>query len=121
MAQLDVIKSDFEATIEKTNTDESDAEEMYNNYKTETEADITEKEGFVKAKTAEKKETKGTLMDAKDSYKEHNRLKAEALDELSKLKASCTETGSEMADKVARREQEIESLKNAYVILDEMR
>merc|ERR1719310_1427985 len=72
--------------------------------------------------------TKTAEQDADDeftSYKDdlamHSTLKAEALAELAKLQPACVDTGSDYAEKVARREQEIESLKNAYVIFDEMR
>merc|ERR1719235_211780 len=54
MGMLDVIKSDFEATIEKTEAAESDADEEYTQYKTDTESDIGEKEGLIKSKTSEK-------------------------------------------------------------------
>merc|ERR1719324_1073897 len=40
MGQLSVIQSDFERTIETTNTQESDAEEEFQNYKSETEQDF---------------------------------------------------------------------------------
>merc|ERR1719443_725867 len=97
IGELDVIKSDFEGTIEATNTAESEAEEAFDKYSSDTEKDITEKEALVKSKDSEQKVAKGLLVDTKDKYKEHYKVK------------------------VARREQEIASLKNAYTILDEMR
>merc|ERR1719428_2422799 len=121
MGQLAVIESDFERTIETTNTQESDAEEEFQNYKSETEQDIADKEDLGSSKKSEQGETEGTLADAKDDLQEHSTLKKEANDKLRKLKPSCVSTGSDYAETVARREQEIESLKNAYVILDEMR
>jgi len=121
IGQLDVIKSDFEGTIDATKTEEGDAESEFQDYKTETEGDISEKESSVKTKEGEVKSTTGELMDFKDNLKTHTELKAEALEELAKLKPACVDTGSDYAEKVARREQEIESLKNAYVIFDEMR
>merc|ERR1719171_686170 len=72
-------------------------------------------------KKQEQGEKEGVLSDAKDDLKEHSDLKKDALDKLRKLKPSCVDTGSDYAETVARREQEIESLKNAYIILDEMR
>merc|ERR1719191_2594266 len=93
IGQLDVIKSDFEAAIDKTKSEESDAETKYDDFKSETETDL----------------------------KEHTELKEDALKELDKLKPACVATGSDYEEKVARREQEIESLKNAYTIFDEMR
>merc|ERR1719498_1040022 len=121
IGQLDVIKSDFEGTIDAVSAEESDAESEFQDYKTETEDDISEKEGSVDSKTDEKNTESANLSDYKADLKEHTQLKAEALQELAKLKPACVDTGSDYAEKVARREQEIESLKNAYVILDEMR
>merc|ERR1719311_1516643 len=121
MGQLDVIMSDFEGTIEATNTAESDASEEFDKYKSDTEADIEEKEGLVKSKKAESKTTQGVLGDSNDDLKDHSALKEAALTELAKLKPACVDTGADYGEKVARREQEIESLKNAYLILDEMR
>merc|ERR1719262_1493526 len=121
IGMMDVIKSDFEGTIDATKTQESDAESEFTDYKSETETDISEKEGLVKTKEGEVKTETGNLSDYKDDLKEHTDLKKEALEELAKLKPACVDTGSDYEEKVARREQEIESLKNAYVILDEMR
>merc|ERR1719159_1751361 len=120
LGMLDVIKSDFERTIETTN-DEDDAATEFDKYKTDTESDISEKEGLIKTKKGEQKEAKGVLADSKEDLSEHTQLKDEAKTELAKLKPSCVDTGGDYAETVARREQEIESLKNAYLILDEMR
>merc|ERR1719217_833197 len=121
IGQLDVIKSDFEGTISATESAESDADSEYNDFKSETESDISEKEGSVKTKEGEVRDTTADLTGFKEDLKEHTELKADALKELAKLKPACVDTGSDYDEKVARREQEIESLKNAYVILDEMR
>merc|ERR1719158_1526608 len=121
IGQLDVIKSDFEGTIDATKTAESDAESEFDSYKSDTEADISSKEGDIASKEGEVKSTTGDLADYKDDLHTHTVLKADALKELAKLQPACVDTGSDYAEKVARREQEIESLKNAYVIFDEMR
>merc|ERR1719263_2411972 len=121
IGQLDVIKSDFEGTIDATKTAEDDAESEFQDYKSETEGDVSEKEGLVKTKEGEVNTETANLSDSKEDLMEHTTLKSEALEELAKLKPACVDTGSDYAEKVARREQEIESLKNAYVIFDEMR
>merc|ERR1719161_2666934 len=121
IGQLDVIKSDFEGTIEATKQAETDADSEFQDYKTETETDISDKEGLVKTKSGEENTETAAASDAKADLKEHTTLKAEALAELAKLKPACVDTGSDYDEKVARREQEIESLKNAYLIFDEMR
>jgi len=121
IGQLDVIKSDFEANIDATKTAEQDADDEFTSYKSDTETDISTKEGDIKSKEGEVASTKGDLAEYKDDLATHSTLKAEALAELAKLQPACVDTGSDYAEKVARREQEIESLKNAYVIFDEMR
>merc|ERR1719235_777243 len=121
IGQLDVIKSDFEGTIDATKQAEDDADSEFTSFKDESESDISEKEGSVKDKEGVVRTTTADLTDYKEDLKEHTKLKAEALQELAKLKPACVDTGSDYDEKVARREQEIESLKNAYVILDEMR
>jgi len=121
IGQLDVIKSDFEGTIDATKTAEDDAESEFDSYKSDTESDISSKEGDIATKEGEVKSTTGDLADYKDDLHTHTVLKADALSELAKLQPACVDTGSDYAEKVARREQEIESLKNAYVIFDEMR
>jgi len=119
--QLQVIKSDFERTIEQTGRDESDAEDTFNNFKSETEGTVSEKEDLVKTKRGEVAEETSNRSDAQVDQKEHYTLKGESLDELAKLKPACVSTGSSYTERVMRREQEIESLKNAYIILNEMR
>jgi hypothetical protein len=121
IGQLDVIKSDFEGTIDATKTAEDDAESEFQDYKTDTETDVSDKESLVKTKEGEVDTETAAASDAKADLKEHTELKSDALAELAKLKPACVDTGSDYEEKVARREQEIESLKNAYIIFDEMR
>jgi hypothetical protein len=121
MGQLAVIESDFERTIEETNTQESDAEDEFQTYKTDTENSMSEKDGLVASKKQDQGNTEGVLSDAKEDLAEHTSLKDDALVKLQKLKPACVDTGSDYAEMVARREQEIVSLKNAVMILDEMR
>jgi len=121
IGQLDVIKSDFEGTIDATKTAEDEAESEFDAFKSESETDIETKEGDISTKEGEVDSTTGDLAGYKDDLHTHTVLKADALKELAKLQPACVDTGSDYAEKVARREQEIESLKNAYVIFDEMR
>merc|ERR1719207_263488 len=51
IGQLDVIKSDFEGTIDATKQAESDAESEFEDYKSECETDIADKEQAVDDKT----------------------------------------------------------------------
>merc|ERR1719299_262370 len=63
IGQLDVIKSDFEGTIDATKSAESDADSEFTSFKDESESDISEKEGSVKDKEGEKRDTTADLTD----------------------------------------------------------
>merc|ERR1719486_1908568 len=82
MGQLAVIQSDVDRTIDTTNTQESDAEDAFQAYKTETEENMAEKESLTNSKKQEQGEKEGVLSDAKDDLKEHSDLKKDALDKL---------------------------------------
>jgi len=117
---MEVIESDFDRTITQVQDDEAAAETEFTSYKGQSEATITEKKNLAKDKKDDVETTKAALVDHNDDLKDHKALKKESLDELAKLKPACVATGVSYQERVARREQEIESLKNAYTILNEM-
>lgn len=118
---LNVIQSDFERSISTTEQAETDNEAAFQEFKSNAEADIEQKQSDKESKENEKESTNADLVDFKDSLGEATTLKGEALDELEKLKPACVSTGSSYEEKVARRKQEIEALKEATKILTEMR
>merc|ERR550514_2334349 len=121
LGMLQVIKSDFERSISTTEEAESDADAAFNEFKTTTETDIEEKKGSKKSKEGEKEDRNADLVEAKDEKTDAETLKGDALAELEKLKPSCVSTGASYEEKVARRKQEIEALKEATKILTDMR
>merc|ERR1719230_775676 len=121
LGMLNVIKSDFERTISTTEEAESDAETEFQDFKTATETDIDEKKSDKSSKEGEKADTNADLVEANDEKADAVGLKGEANEELEKLKPSCVSTGSSYDEKVARRKQEIEALKEATKILTDMR
>jgi len=121
MGQLSVIKSDFERSIADTQDQEADADSEYNTLKSDTESEISEKETLLASTKRDKTATIGVVDDAEGELKDHLVLKAEALQELAELKPACVSTGGDYIERVRQREAEIESLKNALLILGEMR
>merc|ERR1719231_569765 len=115
-----VIQSDFEGTIEATEAEEKEATEEHEKFVSDSEASIDEKKDLSKTKNGEIKSFESDLVEYKDDLKDHAGLKGDALEELAKLKPPCVETGASHEEKVKRREQEIESLKDAYKIFAEM-
>merc|ERR1719473_1517039 len=75
MGQIEVIKSDFERTIETVNTAESDAEEEFQDYKTRSEENMSGKEDLTKTKTSEKNTQLSNKADSTDDLKDHTTLK----------------------------------------------
>lgn len=121
VGMLAVIQTDFERTIEQTHADEADADSVFQGYKEETEQAIDEKNVIIKEKRQQAKTEENSLSEAQTDFREHNQLKADALEALAKLKAQCIVDNDKAAkENKARREEEIQSLKNAYKILNDM-
>jgi len=117
---MEVIESDFERTIQETEDAESEGESDYEAYKSSTEADLSTKKQTVKDWKKDVNTKKGDLIDYQDEFHDHAMIKSEAIAELAKLEAPCTNGGSSYEERVKRREQEIESLQNAAKILTSM-
>lgn len=120
LGMMAVIQSDFEGTITATKASEKEAVKEHETFTTDSNASIDEKKTLSSTKKGEIKTLESSLVEYKDDLKDHASLKGDALEELAKLKPPCVETGASHEEKVKRREQEIESLKDAYKIFMEM-
>jgi hypothetical protein len=114
---LEQISEDFDSTISATNTDEDDSQGEYDTFKSDSETDISDK-GALKT-TAEDDRTQANLdiTQAEADLKSQGELLQAAMDELEKLKPVCVDSGMSWEERSARRNQEIESLKEALKIL----
>jgi len=116
---LEVIESDFENTISTTTKDEEDAESAYQDFKSKSETSIDDKNTLKDTKDGEKTDAELAITQAEADLKTENENLQNALDELLKLKPVCVDSGMSWEERTARREQEIESLKEALKILEE--
>merc|ERR1719355_214657 len=116
---LEVIQSDFENTISGTTKDEEDAEAAYQDFKDKSETSIDDKNELKDTKDGEKTDAGLAITQAEADLKTENENLQNALDELEKLKPVCVDSGMSWEERTARREQEIESLKEALKILEE--
>merc|ERR1719163_1546115 len=116
---FEVIKTDFEDTIDKTNKLETDQEKKYQDFKKDTEDDIKEKSELKVTKEGEKTEALLDVSQAEADLRAEKEVLKNALDELEKLKPVCVDSGMTWEERTARREQEISSLKEALRILGE--
>merc|ERR1719316_2256939 len=116
---LEVIESDFENTISTTTKDEEDAESAYQDFKSKSETSIDDKNTLKDTKDGEKTDAELAITQAEADLDTENENLQNALDELEKLKPVCVDSGMSWEERTARREQEIESLKEALKILQE--
>merc|ERR1719379_3019211 len=116
---LEVIVSDFEATIDRVEEDEEQAQADYEEFKHDTETAITDKNDLKGTKEGEKTDAELAITEAEADLKSEKVVLQNALDELEKLKPVCVDSGMSWEERKARREQEIESLKEALKILEE--
>ena len=109
---LDVIKTDFERSISTTTDEEADADSAYTKFKTDTETDMSDKGDLKTDKESSKTTAELDIKDAEADLRKETDLHNSSVAELEKLKPVCVESGATHAERTARREQEIESLKD---------
>jgi len=116
---LDVIKSDFEKTISDTESDEEAAQDAYEQFKGDAQKSIDDKSDLKGTKEGDKTTAELDITQAEADLKAETTNLNNELEELEKLKPVCVESGATHAERTARREQEIEALKEALKILEE--
>jgi len=118
LGMMDVIKSDFERTITETKNEEDKASRDFADLSRTTEISLETKGNAKSDKESELGETKDKINTELEDLNGNQELLDKALQELMELQPACIETGMSYEDRVAKREQEIESLKQALCILD---
>jgi len=119
LGMLDVIKSDFERTIKETNKAEKSAAKEYQTFMTESGKSLAEKTMAEEQKTKQKDDAIAELDSADTDLTAQTSLLKLAIKELLQLKPTCIDTGMSYEERVARREDEIESLKKALCVLQQ--
>jgi chromosome segregation ATPase len=117
---LDVISSDYDRTISTTEQAESDANQEYEDYVAETDADLEKKEGEKKEKKGKKDDENATKSDNEDDLVDAKEMLKAAKESLEILSADCVDDQVSHEERLARRKDEIESLKEALNILEDM-
>merc|ERR1719316_1785907 len=118
VGMLEVLLSDFERTIDETQTAEDEAQQDFEELMRTTGKSIEAKEVVREKKHEELDDIMVNLVEQKEQLKDKVKLLNEAVGELIELKHTCIDTGMSYEERVAKREEEIESLKKADCILD---
>jgi len=118
LAMLDVIKSDFARLETDTESAESSAQSEYDDFMNDSEVDKTAKETDKTHFESEKQQSEMTLSEKETDVESEQAQLDAALEYYDKLKPSCIDTGMSYEDRVQRRKEEIEALKEALSILN---
>jgi len=121
IALCEVIVSDFERTIEQTEEDEKDAVKAFEDFESDSKKSIKDKKDEKKNNDGDIASCNDAITEAKDLLMEAMESKKGAEKELTKLKPMCVDQPETYEQRVQKREEEIQALKDAMQALDEMR
>jgi len=118
MGMLEVCESDFARLESETTAAEAENSDSYDKFSADSTASKDAKTAEMKDKESEKTTKESANAQAKKDLKGVKEELDAALAYYEKLKPSCVDAGESYAERVARREEEIESLKEALKILN---
>merc|ERR1719498_1922622 len=118
VGMLEVIESDFARLQADTKANEATAAKEYENFMNDSEIDKTKKTTDIEHKEQKKQDEEHMLENKKVDLEGTQKELNAALRYFDKLKPSCVDSGVSYADRVARGEAEIDSLKEALKILN---
>merc|ERR1719263_2299910 len=119
MGMLEVCESDFARLESETTAGEAENAKSYDEFMADSTSSKDAKTAEMKTKSAEKQAKESANAQAKKDLKGVSEELTAALAYYEKLKPSCVDAGESYEERVARRKEEIESLKEALKILNE--
>jgi len=117
LGMLQVILSDFARLEAETTSSEDGAQRDFDKFSADSSQDKAVKQTESDHKVLKKQQTAEKLAQASKDLKDTNEELTAAMDYYDKLKPSCLDSGMSYADRKQRREEEIDSLKEALSIL----
>merc|ERR1719420_905361 len=118
LGMMEVIQSDFVRTIKTTEAAEKESAKDFLEFETDTKISITTKTNTKSAKESELVEVKDEISQDQISMTDEQTLLDKSVQELIELQPACVPKVESYADRVAKREHEIQSLKTALCTLD---
>merc|ERR1719265_974795 len=110
---IEVILSDFSRLESETTSSENEAAKQYEEFMNDSQVDKAQSTKDIAKKDGKKQNTQQMLQEAKSDLAGTQKELDAALQYYDKLKPSCVDAGESYEDRVARREEEIASLKEA--------
>jgi predicted TIM-barrel fold metal-dependent hydrolase len=118
VGMIEVIQSDFARLEAETSASEAQAEKEYDTFMSDSAVDKAQKSKDIEHKTMKKQNEEQELQEKKGDLEGTQKELDAALAYFDKLKPSCIDSGVSYEDRVARRQEEIESLQEALRILN---
>jgi len=118
VGMIEVIQSDFARLESETAADEDAAEKEYTTFMSDSKIDKASKAMDLKHKASSKQDQEQALQEKTVDRDGTQKELDAAMKYYDKLKPSCVETGVSFEDRVARRKEEMESLKTALRVLN---
>jgi len=118
VGMLEVIESDFARLQAETKAAEATAAKEYEQFMNDSEIDKTQKTSDSEHKESKKQDEEHMLETKKQDLEGTQKELDAALRYFDKLKPSCVDEGVSYAERIARREAEIDSLKEALKVLN---
>merc|ERR1719171_1703536 len=118
LAMLDVIISDFERTIKVTNEAEKDSLREFTEFDRASKTSIASKESSKSQDESQLKATVSGIAETMSLLEKHMKMLDDVLMELEDLKPACVDSGMSYEERVQKRKDEIEALKEALCLLD---
>jgi hypothetical protein len=117
VGMLEVIESDFARLETSTDSSEDEAASQFKKFMADSNEDKALKNTEMEHKTNKRTTTEEVLVSTKRSLDQTQKELDAALDYYAKLKPDCVDSGMSYEERVKRREEELESLQDAYKIL----
>merc|ERR1719158_1811510 len=117
VGMLEVILSDFARLETETSTAESQAQGSFERFMDESNEDVAVKETEITHKTNAKEDCDATTRSLKKELELTQEELDAAMDYYDKLKPDCLDAGLSYEERVQKREEEIEALKEALQVL----
>lgn len=118
VGMLEVIQSDFARLESDTKAAEATSQKEYDQFMTDSKVDKSAKTTDIEHKETKKQDESQALVVKKGDLEGTQKELDAALAYFDKLKPSCVDAGVSYDDRVARRAEEIQSLKEALKILN---
>lgn len=115
---LEVITSDFQRTIDESTAAQKEADKLFFDFEKKTNMSLDEKNILHDDFTSQKTNTLDSIQNKNKDLDDGMAAVDSAVTELIELHAACIAGGMTYEERVAKREEEIEALKQAYEILD---